>query len=135
MSSIRISSMFILLLCAVANYAQQGRGTILGTVTDSSGAAVRGAKVPIINVDTNNTIDAETNGDGFYTSPPLIVGKYQVTVEQSRLQKGRPLRHQPPGRPARGDQRPARGRQSWANRCRSRPKPRWSTRKTPPSAR
>jgi hypothetical protein len=67
--------------------AQQGRGTILGSVTDTSGAAIVGAKIAITNVDTNTTIATQTNGAGFYTSPPVNVGSYQVVVEHPGFKK------------------------------------------------
>ena len=70
-----------------AVYAQQGRGTIVGTVTDASGASVKGARVSILNVDTNNPVNTETNTEGFFNSPPLIVGHYQVTVEQTGFKR------------------------------------------------
>ena len=51
---------FVALFCLVcAGRAQQGRGTIFGTVTDSTGAAVNGAKVTILNADTNTAINTE----------------------------------------------------------------------------
>lgn len=67
--------------------AQQGRGTIFGTVTDPSGASVKGAKVTVRNVGTNAAVLSETNGDGYYTSPPLIVGGYQIEVERTGFKK------------------------------------------------
>jgi outer membrane receptor protein involved in Fe transport len=76
-----------LFFCAVAGNAQQGRGTILGAVTDSTGATVANAKVYIVNVDTNDTINAETNSEGLYSSPPLNVGNYQVRVERDGFKK------------------------------------------------
>ena len=79
--------LLLALLCSAAANAQQGRGTILGTVTDSSGAAIAGAKVSIVNVDTNNITNAETNNDGFYTSPAVNVGNYQVTAEHAGFKK------------------------------------------------
>ena len=66
---------------------QQGRGTILGTVTDPTGAAVVGAKVAITNTDTNLVISTETNNVGFYITPAINVGKYQVAVEQAGFKK------------------------------------------------
>jgi hypothetical protein len=75
------------LLAAVPALAQQGRGTILGTVSDSTGAVVAGAKVSVLDVDTNNAAIAETNKDGFYTTPPLVVGRYRVTVEHAGFKK------------------------------------------------
>lgn len=67
--------------------AQQGRGTILGTITDGTGAAVSDAKVSIVNTQTNTTVAAQSNSDGNFTSPPLIVGDYEVTVEHSGFKK------------------------------------------------
>jgi hypothetical protein len=67
--------------------AQQGRGTILGTITDGTGASVSDAHVSILNTQTNTTVAAQSNSDGNYTSPPLIVGDYEVTVEHSGFKK------------------------------------------------
>ncbi|HZQ55236.1 MAG TPA: carboxypeptidase regulatory-like domain-containing protein [Bryobacteraceae bacterium] len=67
---------------AVAVFAQEGRGTIEGTVTDPSGAPVPAAKVSITNSETNVSIVTQTNGQGYYSSPALVVGTYQVAVEQ-----------------------------------------------------
>src|SRR5215831_20371512 len=67
--------------------AQQGRGTILGSVTDSSGAAVSAASVTIVNTATNTTNALQTNAEGLYSSPPLIPGNYQVSVEHAGFKK------------------------------------------------
>jgi len=79
---------FISLLTATVIYGQQGRGTILGTVTDSTGAAVAGAEVKITNVGTNLDYTAVTNGEGFYTVPNLPVGSYSVSVAREGFKKG-----------------------------------------------
>ena len=80
--------------------AQQGRGTILGTVSDPSGAAVIGARVTITNVDTNIAFETVTNQEGFYTTPPLNVGNYSEDCYSSsrssgsiRTRESRPLFH------------------------------------------
>ena len=67
--------------------AQQGRGTILGSVTDPAGASVAGARISIQNTETNVAVTTQTNGEGFYTSTPLIVGSYQVLVEKQGFKK------------------------------------------------
>ena len=67
--------------------AQQGRGTIQGRVTDSSGAALVGTRIAITNVETNTTINTTSNGEGFYTTPPINVGSYSVTAEMSGFKK------------------------------------------------
>src|SRR5580704_5646571 len=76
-----------LLFCGLPLSAQQGRGTILGTVTDTSGAAIAGAKVAVTDIETNTTVATQTNGAGFYTTPPMNVGNYQVTVERTGFKK------------------------------------------------
>src|SRR5580692_7472198 len=67
--------------------AQTFRGTILGTVTDTSGAAVLNAKVTAHNVDTGVDRSTDTTADGGYLIPELAVGIYTVTVELSGFQK------------------------------------------------
>jgi hypothetical protein len=65
----------------------QSTGTILGTVTDNSGAVVAKASVNITNVATGNVTHAETSSSGDYTAPFLQVGTYKVTVEAPGFQK------------------------------------------------
>jgi Cna protein B-type domain. len=67
---------------------QTFRGTILGLVTDSSGAAVPGATVTIKNVDTGLTRTVTTTDDGSYSAPELPIGNYSVTVEKSGFKAG-----------------------------------------------
>src|SRR5207342_2104756 len=66
--------------------AQTFRGTILGTVTDPSGAVVAGAKVTVKNTGTGLERSTETSGDGSYSLPELPIGTYNVTVTQSGFQ-------------------------------------------------
>jgi hypothetical protein len=84
---IRAVVLFTLLSSTSALWAQQGRGTILGTVTDASGAGVAGANVSILNTETNNAVVTQTNSEGFYTSPPLIVGSYQISIDHAGFKK------------------------------------------------
>jgi hypothetical protein len=49
------------LLLTVAAFAQETRGTIAGTVTDTTGAAVPNVQVEARNVDTSATATAKTN--------------------------------------------------------------------------
>src|SRR6516162_1809161 len=68
--------------------AQSFRGTILGTVTDSSGAAVPGATVTIKNLDTGLTRVVTTSEDGSYAAPELPIGTYSVNVEKAGFKVG-----------------------------------------------
>jgi len=57
-----------------------GTGSIVGTVTDPSGAVVSGAKVTIANTSTGQTVDVTTNAAGAYNSGALAPGQYKVQV-------------------------------------------------------
>ncbi|MGA9480816.1 MAG: TonB-dependent receptor [Candidatus Acidiferrales bacterium] len=80
-------ALLLVLLGAVSSYAQTFRGSILGTVTDTSGAAVVGATVTIHNVATGIDRITQTNVDGSYLVPELQIGTYDVTVEMNGFQK------------------------------------------------
>lgn len=60
--------------------AQEARGTILGRVTDASGAIVAGAKVEALNTATGVHLAVVTNESGDFLIPYLIPGPYTVTV-------------------------------------------------------
>jgi hypothetical protein len=76
----------LMMLAAAPGRAQTFRGTILGTVTDATGAAVPGATVTVRNVDTGLLRNTETQGDGSYRVPELPIGIYDVTVEKTGFQ-------------------------------------------------
>jgi hypothetical protein len=88
----RVSTLFgallvlALLLAPVEGFAQTFRGTILGTVTDQSGAVVPEAKVKVRNVDTGLVRETQTADDGSYSVPELPIGNYTVTVEKAGFQ-------------------------------------------------
>ena len=66
--------------------AQETTGTILGTVTDQSGAVLPGVTVSLKHVGTGRTIDRVTNSDGLYTAPLLPIGDYEITFTLSGFQ-------------------------------------------------
>src|SRR5580704_9099364 len=68
------------LLCVSPLRAQVDAGSILGTVTDASGSAVRGATVTLVNEGTSATISAPTGPDGGYKFTPVRIGSYKITV-------------------------------------------------------
>jgi hypothetical protein len=76
----------LVLFAAVALSAQTFRGTILGTVSDSSGAVVAGAKVSVRNTGTALERSTQTSTDGSYSIPELPIGTYDVTVTQGGFQ-------------------------------------------------
>ena len=79
------ATLFLALLlvsfCPATAMAQFTYGTILGTVTDPSGAAVPGAKVTATNVDTAFVRTVETDQTGSYNLVNMPLGSYQVKVE------------------------------------------------------
>jgi hypothetical protein len=68
------------LLCLRTD-AQVAGGTITGTVTDASQAAMPSARVTLKNVATGVTRAVATAAGGVYTSPHLTPGTYEMTVE------------------------------------------------------
>jgi hypothetical protein len=63
--------------------AQNTNGRIIGTVTDTQGAAIAGAKISVTNTGTNVLSDTVTNNEGYYQVLQLPVGSYTVTVEHA----------------------------------------------------
>jgi len=61
--------------------AQAVTGTILGRVTDSSGAVIPGATVTLTNTGTTQSRAVVTDSAGEYSAPSLPTGKYTVTAE------------------------------------------------------
>ncbi len=62
-------------------FAQVDQGSISGTVRDSSGAGVAGAKVTITNAANGFSVTETTDGSGNYTATPLKLGTYTVKVQ------------------------------------------------------
>src|SRR5882762_666382 len=82
---LRLLVVFVLLSTAML-VGQTFRGTILGTVTDPSGAVVAGAAVKVKNVATGLERTTVTSADGSYAVPELPIGTYSVTVSQTGFQ-------------------------------------------------
>src|SRR5580765_6101549 len=83
MSFMRTLALFCFALLAVEGLsAQVITGTILGSVTDSSGATIPNATVTVRNINTNIETKAATSRAGEYTIPLLQPGKYDVTIDR-----------------------------------------------------
>jgi len=67
-------------------FAQQAAGSITGTVTDPSGAAVPGATVVVRDVDRGTSWTTKTDGAGVYDFPQVTVGDVQVKVQAKGFQ-------------------------------------------------
>ncbi len=77
----------LFVLAAGFGYSQAVNATLLGTVTDSSGAIVPNAKVIVTEVNTAVSRTGQTNESGNYTFPDLAPGQYSVSVESSGFKK------------------------------------------------
>ena len=88
-TSTRVLTLCLLIASATTILHGQGGayGSILGTVTDSSGAVVVKAAVDVTNVATGVMKHTETTSSGDYTVPYLQPGTYRVTVQASGFQK------------------------------------------------
>ncbi|MGB8535129.1 MAG: carboxypeptidase regulatory-like domain-containing protein [Acidobacteriaceae bacterium] len=70
----------IALLWLATAHSQVSTGSILGEVTDPTGAVVSGAKITITNVATNEAFTSTSNRSGLYTVPNLAAGRYRVDI-------------------------------------------------------
>lgn len=73
----------VILLPVSAVWAQAGRGSINGTVTDPTGAVIPEAKVTLTNVSTGQVLHGQSSASGLYTFVSLNPGKYQVTASHA----------------------------------------------------
>jgi hypothetical protein len=80
---------FVVLALSVTAAAQSGAitGLIQGTVSDSSGFAVAGARVMLVNADTGLIREASTEADGLYRFPLLPLGNYTMKIEAAGFNK------------------------------------------------
>ena len=67
--------------------SQAVNGTIEGTITDQSGAAVPGVSVTVTNVDTGDSRVVVSNEAGVYRAPLLPLGRYRVSAELTGFRK------------------------------------------------
>src|ERR1051325_6195802 len=80
-------ALFLFVFTTVAT-AQEITGSIVGTVKDSNGAAVKGATVTITNSDTKLVVRTlTTNDDGEFAAPLLPVAFYDVGAEATGFKK------------------------------------------------
>ncbi|HWI68744.1 MAG TPA: carboxypeptidase-like regulatory domain-containing protein, partial [Nitrospiraceae bacterium] len=92
-----LRSSFVLAFGAVLSVlplqAQVDTGSITGTVSDSSGAVVSGARVMLTNEGTAASLSVTTGSDGSYTFSPVKIGSYKIeataqgfkTITQSNI--------------------------------------------------
>src|SRR6266853_1190551 len=70
-----------LLVFGISSQAFGQNATVVGTITDPSGAAVANAIITITHVETGQAYHLTSNGDGQYVAPDLPIGHYNIKVE------------------------------------------------------
>ena len=80
-------AILVLIGAASLSFGQVNTGTITGTVTDSSGAAVPNVKVVVVQTETNFQSIATTNSEGIYRIQSLQPGPYRVNFEISGFKR------------------------------------------------
>src|SRR6266496_1626441 len=75
------------ILLGATGWSQETRGTIVGRVTDPTGAVIPNAEVLVVNKAMGTTVSLKTNQDGIYTAPLLIPGMYEVTATAPGFKK------------------------------------------------
>src|SRR3954451_6009694 len=86
----RFARIFSVVLVLIGNntvIAQTDRGTIRGTVEDSSGAAVSGAEVIATNAETGVQSKTQSTESGNYNLPSLPAGTYNVVAGEPGFKK------------------------------------------------
>src|SRR5436190_6265592 len=82
-----LAIVFSLITALARMGAQTTTGSIVGTVSDPSGAVISGANITVANIDTGIAVKAMTDSTGNYVVTPLAVGRYSVTVEAAGFKK------------------------------------------------
>ena len=82
------SFLLSLLVLAGSAWAQTtGTGTLVGNVSDTTGAILAGGKVTVVSLETAFTSTAITTGEGSYYVPYLAPGMYRLTIEVAGFKK------------------------------------------------
>ncbi len=81
------SIVFLAIFTATSAFAQESRATIVGRVSDPTGAVIAGAAIQARNLDTNAAVDTTTNEGGNFEIPYLLPGPYTLAVEMTGFKK------------------------------------------------
>ena len=73
-------------ICVPSSLYAQGFGSVNGTVTDSSGAVVAGAKVTLTQTGTGISQETTTGGGGTFVFPTLDPSVYNVVATHAGFQ-------------------------------------------------
>ena len=78
-----VRSFLLLILVSLPAPAQFVRGSLVGTISDDSGAVIPGAEIVLHNVNTNETKTFTTDAGGSYNFAALLPGLYRIEVKKT----------------------------------------------------
>src|SRR5882724_3260961 len=80
-----------IVLCLITSLTRLGgqttTGSIVGTVSDPTGAVISAANITVTNINTGIAVKTTSDSTGNYVVTPLSVGRYSVTVEAAGFKK------------------------------------------------
>src|SRR5712691_10413401 len=88
-SKLAVGAAALSLLLASESWAQISGGSVVGSVLDSTGGAIVGAKVTATNVDRNDVSNTVTDETGYFEFPVLPAGRYVLEAENAGFQRAK----------------------------------------------
>jgi hypothetical protein len=82
-----VVSLSLVILCSALTFGQSTYGSITGSVTDPSGAAVDGATVTLTNTGTSEKHTQTTSDQGTYSFVNVIPGQYRLDIEKTGFKR------------------------------------------------
>jgi len=79
---------FLVLLCIAGHsFAQEFRATLTGRVTDTQGAVVPGAKIVVLDLESQAKSETVSGSDGFFSIPFLAPAAYTISIESAGFKR------------------------------------------------
>jgi hypothetical protein len=86
-SSLLVAVVCGILLCSLPAAAQASYGTVVGTITDPTGAVLPGVAVSLLNTGTSEHHSAKTDDHGNYQFVNVLPGVYNIRFEHQGFKK------------------------------------------------
>src|SRR6185312_16418939 len=81
--TIRLAVLVLTFFVLLSTHALAQEATVVGTVTDPTGAALPNVSVTLTNIETGLATKVTTSADGQYVAPNLHIGHYTADVKVS----------------------------------------------------
>ena len=83
----RVASLALLVTLLSSMASAQFKAGIQGTITDSRGSVVSGAKITLVNKETGRKLTTIAGESGFYRITGLAPGEYEMVAEREGFKK------------------------------------------------